>query len=251
MSMRRALSLLTAAALLCAALPAAAAGPTLPWPADMTDAQTELAACITTVNELLMANGERPVNSLFECYPGFAVLGITGEDNAETPEDVEITVTLGRDHIAVLELMVRGWTRFPLIAGAFLMAATAGQLTLKDAMATPKAVADRAEKAPTNSFGDEIIRDPGETLRAYYTYTPELYKSDDGGENNYLTLTLVLPFQGIASGAAQTAPPVEADRQYEGRDDQDAGWEGYDAEDDYTHFDVYISPTPEPYIPVN
>ena len=74
--------------LLCALLllPAAALAE-LTWPDGATGGQQALQAYIARVNDNLAQQGSRQVNSLFEYYTGFAVLGVTAKDMAEVPDE--------------------------------------------------------------------------------------------------------------------------------------------------------------------
>ena len=79
--------------LLCALLmlPACALAD-LAWPAGATAGQLALQEYVARVNGNLAQLGTGQVNSIFECYSGFAVLGVTSQDMAEVPEGVELTV---------------------------------------------------------------------------------------------------------------------------------------------------------------
>ena len=84
--MVRRLAALAAALLL---LPAAARGD-IPWKQN-TEGQRLLKTYVEAADQYLLAFGEQPVNSLFEMYSGLAVMGITDQEGAEIPEEVEIT----------------------------------------------------------------------------------------------------------------------------------------------------------------
>ena len=85
------------------------------WKED-TPAMAMLRDFTGKVNEILQEHGEGPINSLFGNFPQVTVMGITGEDDAEIPEGVEITVSMFYDTLATLELRVNDLGRFPVIA---------------------------------------------------------------------------------------------------------------------------------------
>ena len=64
-------------ALVCALLLPLSAGAELIWPATLTEGQAELKAYIELVNQNQSLQGRGWVNSLFECYPTFATMGMT------------------------------------------------------------------------------------------------------------------------------------------------------------------------------
>lgn len=230
--MRRRLAALVLALMLIAG----SAGAELNWPTPLTDGQTLLRAYIERVNEDLAALGEAPVNTLFECYSGFASLGVTAQPGAEVPEDVELIVTMSGAGLQLLTLRVSSIDRFAPLAAACIQAASPDTLALTDTMATPAAYAKRAQQEPGNSFADDVNPIQGDQVRTYYAYAPNEYK--DGV--NWLTLTVVFPWQGVQSSGIYVTPTPATDR--------DNQTEEYQSElmDDYTHFEVFITATPSP-----
>ena len=219
----------------------------LPWPETLTAGQEELKAYIERVNGNLQAMGEQPVNSLFGCYPALAVLGITQQEQAETLEDVDLNFTFNALHVEKAELRCSDISRFPKIAAALLQAALPEELTLDSALRDPTAKARQALKDPTTSFEDHVDTAIGITTRAYYRYEPNPYHMLPGEEVDYISLILVFPFTGLGEGELQTAPP--AGSTVRTNDDGDIEWDGYTDGDDYTHLEVFVSPTPEPFVP--
>ena len=105
---------------LALALPAAAE---LSWPDGLTAAQEKLKTYMEQVNETLVQQGASPFNRLFELYSGFASLAVTSADDAEIPENVELTVTMDESTLCVLTLRVSDTGTFVSLAGACIQAA--------------------------------------------------------------------------------------------------------------------------------
>ena len=220
-------------------LPAAGTGD-LAWRQD-TPAQQVLQKYITDVNAFLTEQGEQPVNSLFEMYKTQAVFGITLFPDAETPENVEITVTLTYDTLNMLQLRVSDIARFPVIAAAFIRALEPETMTFQDALSVPAAKAKKAAAEPANSFEEEIETLNGDSPRTYYAYYPNQY----GNGISWMQLTIVFPLAGLWDGGTvlEGALPTRGPDTYSGND---ANYEGYFSEDDYTHLEVFATETPEP-----
>ena len=214
-------------------LPAAALAQ-LTWPDAATSGQMALEDYIARVNGNLAQLGAAQVNSVFECYAGFAVLGVTARDMAEVPEGVELTFTLNEDSLAQLQLRVNDPSAFAALAGSCIEAASPGAMTLQDAMSTPAAHAARVLGAPANSYEEQVITGPGDAPRTYYAYYPNQYR--DGV--NWLQLTLIFPWADARAAAvigAATPAPAGPEQEYEGT--------GYDGG---VHLEVFVTPTPEP-----
>lgn len=222
-------------ALLCALmlLPAAALG-AIDWPTAPSEGQNQLMAYIDRVNQNQSQQNRGWVNSLFECYPTFAVLGMTAVDMAEIPEGVELSFMLNSDSLDSLQLRVNDPTRFAAIAASCIQAASPTAITLEEALTDPTAHAKRVMANPNNSFEDEIIDLNGTTPRVYYAYYPNQYR--DGV--NWLQMTLIFPLSGYADAGitvTPTPPPADPTLEYEGT--------GYDGG---THLEIFLTPTPEP-----
>lgn len=204
------------------------------WPALTTAGQQQLVDYIERVNQNQSQQNRGWINSLFEFYTTFAVLGMTSLDMAEIPEGVELSFTLNNDSIDTLQLRVNDPTRFANLAASCIQAASPGAITLEDALADPTAHAEKAMKKPSNSFEDEIIDLNGTAPRVYYAYYPNQYR--DGV--NWLQMTLIFPLPGStdASVAVTPVPPAaDPNLEYEGT--------GYDGG---THLEIFLTPTPEP-----
>ena len=232
----RAAAVLTAAALLFCAC----AGADPVWP-ENTDGQRMLKSYMMQVDRFLQEQGERPVNSLFEAYAGFEVFGITDQPDALMPEGVEITAQLFRDGINTIQVRVSYIPRFSQIAAAFLRALNPEGMTTAEAKATPERRARQALDSPENSFEDEVEPLNGSMPRVYYAYYPNEYR--DGV--NWIQMTIVFPLAGswdgesIGGGAAATKGP-------DTYSDHASDYEGYYSQDDYSHYDYFSTPTPEP-----
>lgn len=205
----------------------------LQWPEASTPAQAALEAYVAQVNAQLTQWGRPAVNSLFECYPTFAALGVTAADMAEAPEGVEIYFTLHETTLNTLQLRASDAESFRWLAAASLMACAPGVTTEESALASADGCLRRVSAAPGNSFEEPVEPLNGTSPRAYYAYYPNQYR--DG--TDWLQLTLVFPLAGYDSGAvtaAATPAPTS-----------DAAYEGYEY-DGGTHLEIFTTATPEP-----
>ena len=238
---KRSMAALAALLILFSLIPAAAE---LPWPAALSAGQKQLQSYIETVNSNLAKQQMPPINSLFECWPALAVLGITQAEGAEAPENVEITVHLSEDSIDWLELRVSDIGRFPAIAAALIQAAAGDRVSLQDALKDPTAYARRVQKKPDYSFSEEAVTAKGEDLRTYYAYEFNPY----GDDVNWLCMTLVFPWEYGNSGIMVTpVPELVEEKHRTAAEDEDPDYVGYyQPLDDAEHFDIFVTPTPEP-----
>lgn len=221
-------------ALLCALLLPISAMAEIIWPTPLTEGQTRLKEYIQLVNDNQSQQNRGWINSVFECYPGFASLGMTTQDMAEIPEGVELFFTMEQDCLDTLQLRVNDPSRFPALAASCIQAASPTAISLEDALKDPSAYADKALKNPTNSFEDPVDALNGLTPRIYYAYYPNQYR--DGV--NWLQMTLVFPMPGASDAAVSatpTPPPPDTELEYD-LTDYDGG----------THLEVFTTPTPEP-----
>ena len=221
-------------------LAAGTAGAEIEWNAE-TPAQLWLQTYIDHVNTYLTKAGEQPVNRLFEMYPGFAVLGITGEADAETPEDVEITVTMSHDLLTKIQVRVSDVSRFPAIAGGMINALYGQNMTFDEACDIPAKRAERAKAEPANSFEEPVEEMNGTIPRFYYAYYPNQYR--DGV--NWIQLTIVMPMDSSWDGNGMVIGE-ENIRGVDAESGVSEDYEGYYSEDDYSHFEVFSTATPEP-----
>ena len=233
---RRLAALLVAAALL---LPGTGSA-SIAWKQN-TAGQKLLKEYITNVNTFLVDRGEQEINTCFEMYNQLAVLGITSSPRAETPEDVEITVKLTYDSINSVELRVSEAERFPVIAAAFLKALYPDTMTWEEAKKTPDERTKKALSNPENSFEDEVEELNGTSPRTYYAYYPDQYH--DGV--SWMQMTIIFPLAGYweGTGVIDGATPTKGPDTYSGND---AEYDGYFSEDDYRHYEVFMTATPEP-----
>ena len=206
-----------------------------------TPGQKTLRQYIENVNQYLKQQGEQPVNSLFEMYDKQAVFGITLFPDAETPENVEITVTMTYDSLNTLELRVSDVSRFPAIAAAFLCALEPGIVSYEEVRRIPAEKAKKAADAPLDSFEETVETLNGETPRTYYAYFPNQWNNGV----NWIQLTIVFPLAGLWEGGniLEGALPTRGPDTYSGND---PNYEGYFSEDDYIHLEVFATETPEP-----
>lgn len=217
-----------------------AALPELAWSTE-TPAQRQLKAYIESANEYLTEKGEMPVNSLFEIYPLLAVLGITEKPNAETPEEVEITVTMLYERIDQLQLRVSDPDRFAVIAACLIRALYGENISEEEAMSIPADRAETARKAPKNSFEEEIETQTGSIPRFYYAYYPDQYH--DG--KNWMQMTIIFPKDAEWSGKEMIIGTTE-EKGVDPGSGVSEDYEGYYSKDDFTHYEIFVTPTPEP-----
>ena len=206
-----------------------------------TPGQQALKTYIERVNTFLAETGEQPVNSLFEMYEKLATLGITIRDGAEEPEGVEISVSLLYGTINNLVLRVSDPARFPVIAAAFIRALNPETITREAALEAPRQRADKAIRNPQNSFEDEVEELNGTQPRIYYAYYPNQYK--DGV--SWIQMTIIFPLEGSWDGNG-TETAVTATKAPDTWSGNDANYDGYFSTDDYTHYEIFTTATPEP-----
>ncbi len=246
---RRARRALTAAGVILSLLFALSAD-ALTWPEELTGGQAAVRDYLEEVGEALTSQGERPFNSLFECWPRLVVAGITAEENAETPEAVELTFYLDEDGIQYCELRVTELSRFPLLAGALIWTAEGQSGTLSEAMRDPQAYLSRIQKQSDRSFGDAVDTQQGETPRVYFAYDPNPYHFDltlQSTVTPQVTMTLVFPRGGIAAGVQVTPIPEERDEERRPVEDESEDYVGYYQQlGEGEYLEIFVTPTPEP-----
>ena len=214
----------------------------LNWP-DTTPALQILKNYTENVNKLLVENGESPINSLFACYPKETVMGITAEDNAEIPEGVEITVELYYDSLNTLQLRVNDIERFPRIAAALIRGLYGENMTQEEASRIPEERARKAQEAPGDSFEEPAEEMNGNMPQIYYAYEPNSYFTGQ----SCMQMTIIFPIAGEWDGTGM----ILGGDAYHGtgmleEEEADPDYEGYYSNDDYNHFEVFSTATPEP-----
>ena len=207
---------------------------------DETPALKTLKTYTENVNKLLMETGEHPINSLFSCFSSITVMGITEKDDAEIPEGVEITVELYYETINSLQLRVNDPDRFPVIAAAVIRALYGDSMSQEDAISIPLERAKKAKQEPASSFEEPVDEMNGNKPRVYYAYYPNQYLSG----MNWLQMTLIFPLAGEWDGEGLILG-TEADREYVPAA-ADPDYDGFMRDDDYTHYEVFSTATPEP-----
>ena len=211
----------------------------LKWP-DSTPALQILKKYTENTNRLLAENGETPINSLFACYPGETVMGITAEDNAEIPEGVEITVELYYDSLNTLQLRVNDLDRFPAIASALIQALYGENMTREEAARIPEERVRKARENPGDSFEEPADEMNGNMPQIYYAYEPNAYLTGQ----SCMQMTIIFPIAGEWDGSGMILGTNEQGLSVP--DDADPDYEGYYSRDDYNHFEVFSTATPEP-----
>ena len=216
------------------------AGAEIKWP-ENTGGQRLLKTYAESANRFLIEQGEPGINSLFEAYPGQVVFGITSEPEAEVPENVEITAKLFPETVNSLQVRVSDVSRFPRIAASFIQALSPETITREEALKAPTNRMQRAASAPETSFEDQVEDLNGTVPYIYYAYYPNQYH--DGV--SWLQMTIVFPLEGYWDGR-ETVTGSEVTRGPDNYSDHSEDYEGYDSDDDYTHYEIFSTPTPEP-----
>ena len=222
------------AAMLCAMLCACSAEAELALP-DSLLGRDALGGYLTRAHDYLSAAHERMVNSVFLCGLDVASVGVTDEDGAEIPEGVEMTFITGASGPQTLELRASSPSRFLPVAAACIAAASQEEMSWEDALAAVQPHVRQAEEAPSRSFEDDVIPDQGTEARTYFAYYPNQYQDGE----SWLQMTLVFPLDGFDGGVMVTPRPTP-------KPEFTGEFEGIDVKDSYNHFEVFVSPTPEP-----
>lgn len=226
-----------AALLLCLMLMMPSALAEIEWPATLTTGQARLRNYVDTVNLNLSQLGGSVIDMKYELYATFASLGM---DGADAPDTVEMYFLLGEAGLHSLTLRICDADKFETVAAACLSASSsaisvdsARELTGKYAaiMRKDQANAD----AMTHSFEEDVVDLQGSQPRAYFAYYPNQY----GDGKSWLQMTLIFARPGSNEAGlalADATPAPNTDEEYE----------GYFSQDNYTHLEIFASPTPEP-----
>ena len=210
------------------------------WPRLTTPGQEALQAYVGRVNENLTAQGQAAVNSVFELYETFAVMGVTASDNAEVPERVEMTFLMDAEGLQSLQLRVSDAGSFAAIAAACVRASSPTAITLEAALADASQYVQRTLDAPYTAFADEINDLQGLSPRVYYAYYPNQYS--DGVD--WRQLTLIFPLPGSEDAPLAVTPEPAAVLDADGNEVYSMNTRTY--EEGYEHLEVFVTPTPEP-----
>ena len=207
------------------------------WPAAMTSGQAALRNYVDTVNLTLAQQGAGVIDMQYELYTAFASLGM---DGADAPETVEMYFQLGDGGLHSLTLRLCDADRFEKVASACLAAASSA-ISLESARSLVAGYADvmRKDKASddmTHSFEEPVNELQSDQPRAYFAYYPNQF----GDGNSWLQMTLIFARPGRAVNdlavAGLTPPPPTEDVEYE----------GFFAQDNFNHLEIFTTPTPEP-----
>ena len=230
------------AALLLCLLMLSTATAEIDWPASLSSGQAALRHYVDTLNLVLTQFDAGTVDMKYEFYSTFASLGM---DGAETPDSVEMYFLLGDAGLHSMTLRICDADRFEKVAAACLHAASPSTIPLTDAQALTKTYADVMRKdlsakgsstqAMTHSFEEDVNDLQSSQPRAYFAYYPNQY----GDGKHWLQMTLIFARPGSEEAGlslADATPAPHADEEYE----------GYFSQDNYSHFEVFATPTPEP-----
>lgn len=138
------------ALLCCLLLAASVAQAAIDWPVLTTQGQQAAQTYIAQVNTNLSSLGAANINSLFECYPVIMSLGITAQDNADTPEGVELSLQLQEEGMVSLTVRSIYPDSFGALAGSCVQAADPSR-TLEDTVNEAAAKAAMAQQSPDDS----------------------------------------------------------------------------------------------------
>lgn len=228
-----------AALLLSLLMMLSAAQADMEWPETLTASQTHLQAYVTLANETLASLGAGEIDMRYELLNTFASLGM---DGAALPEGyspgfvlpVEMYFTMADEGLHKLELRMHDADRFASIAAACLHASSPVGVPLEQAQQIISGYVSRIKAAPTDSFEEDVVELQGASPRAYFAYYPNQF----GDQYNWLQMTLIFPRPGSEGALLLSATPAPSSN--------DDMYEGYFAEDNYTHLEVFTTPTPEP-----
>ena len=197
---------------------------------------------VKQVNLSLLRAGVPQINTLFECYETFAVLGITQAPQAENVEDIEITLFLESGKIRKAELHLCDQASFVILAAAMTAIASgeAPDVSLKSFMDYPEKFAKTIQQDPLRSIECTVDEMQGDTVRVYCAYTPNEY----GDGTAWITYTLIFPRETEEKIGSFVTPPPETEKEIirDGTDD-DGDYAPYD---EGTHLEIFVTPTPEP-----
>ena len=229
-----------AALLLALMMTTATALAELNWPRLTTPGQEQLQAYVARVNEKLTAQGQQAVNSIFELYETFVTMGVTASDNAEIPEDIEMTFLLSDEGPLSLQLRASDPGRFAAAAAACIQASSPSAITLEVALAGATGYVQRTLNAPYTAFADEVNDMQGPSPRVYYAYYPNQYS--DGVD--WRQLTLIFPLPGSEDAPLAVTPEPDSAMGVDQNELYSMNTHTY--EEGYSHLDVFLTPTPEP-----
>ena len=207
------------------------------WPTSLTSGQARLRSYVEDVNLTLTQLGGGTIDMQYELYSTFASMGMNG---ADAPETVEMYFQLGDGGLHSLTLRLCDADRFEKVASACLAAASSA-ISLESARSLVAGYADvmRKDKASddmTHSFEEPVNELQSDQPRAYFAYYPNQF----GDGNSWLQMTLIFARPGSAVNdlavAGLTPPPPTEDVEYE----------GFFAQDNFNHLEIFTTPTPEP-----
>lgn len=209
----------------------------LVWPASLTEGQQALVTYVEAVNNNLTLMNTTPINTVFDCYQVGATLGITAMEDGEIPEGTELTFSMNMTALRYVEIRSNNPDTFIALSASCIQAACP-TLSLQDVMAGPQAHVQAVRKDPDSSFANPVEYLQGDEARCYYAYYPNQYR--DG--NNWYQLTLIFPLPSMGDVRIGATPaPVSGESEQE--------YTNYLPGDDYTHFEIFVTPTPDPNSP--
>lgn len=235
-----------AALLLCLRLLCSAAMADIAWPSGLSNGQAALCNYVENVNLTLTQMDAGVIDIVYELYSAFASLGM---DGADSPETVEMYFLLGEDGLHSLTLRLCDADRFERVSAACLHATSPMSIPLADAqtLTARYAAVMRADQAAaqadptsimTHSFEEAVVDLQGSQPRAYFAYYPNQY----GDGRSWLQMTLIFARPGSGDSALAVTGTTPAPETSDGEDELT----GYFAQDNYSHLETFVTPTPEP-----
>ena len=209
----------------------------LQWPRLDTAGQEQLRDYVSRVNDNLQSQGRQPINAIFEMYETFVTMGISASD---IPEGVELTFLLGTDGVGTLQLRVSDAGQFASLAAACIQACSPTAITLETALAEVNSYVQRTLEAPYTAFADAVDTLQGTAPRLYYAYYPNQYSDNV----DWRQITLVFPLPGSEDAPLAVTPEPPAGPGDDSNEVYSMNTRTYDA--DYQHYEVFVTPTPEP-----
>ncbi len=209
------------------------------WPEDASFGQQQLKNYMEQVNATLATTTAGTIDVMHGLYPRMASFGMDGltlPDDPFAPFDppAEISVSLTEEGLHTLQLRMQDPDRFALVAAACIQASSPEVITWERAYGITSAYAAAIRTNPNASFAEDVNDLQGAQPRVYFAYYPNQFQDN----HNWIQMTLVFARPGSADAqvvlpASTPAPELT----------EDGVWL---SNDNFTHLEVFASPTPEP-----
>ena len=229
------------------------------WPASPTAGQTQLMDFVAAANAALAEENAGVIDMRYEMYSTFASLGMNGVEMPDDPfadftmpAEMYFTMTGEGLHTMQLRMPVKVHyspdstgipapqlqreevEHFAAVAAACIHAASPTAMSMELAMEITELYANSICAAPANGFDEQASTLQSSQPRAYFAYFPNQFRDN---EYSWIQLTLVFARPGSADAPIMLAVTTPAPEAAEGV---------YLAQDNYTHLELFATPTPEP-----